>query len=159
MAAGATVKESETREEHLVIFMLAGEEFGIDIQHVNEIIRQQEITQIPRSARDIEGVINLRGRIIPILNLRERLGLPIEADTRATRIVVVETTGHTIGMIVDGVSGVLRLPGESIEPPSKLIADLDDDFVRGVGKFEERLIILLNLERALRLDEMEAQAA
>ncbi len=156
MNPGIIAPESDGAEEHLVIFHLAGEEYGVPIGQVSEIIRCQEITQIPLTASDVEGVINLRGKIVPVLDLRGRLGLPAEPSTRVSRIVVIEIRGHTVGLIVDSVKGVLRLNGNSIEAPSRLVAELEDDFVRGVGKHEESLIILLNLDRALRLDEMIA---
>ncbi len=149
----ATATMTEQREEHLVIFTLDGEDYGVEIALVNEIIRRQEITQIPRALSDVEGVINLRGKIVPILDLRKRLGLPSLETTGATRIVVVEIRENTVGLIVDGVKGVLRLEASLIEPPSPLVnRSEDDDFVRGVGKHEGSLIILLNLERTLRLE-------
>jgi len=139
-------------ESQLVAFVLADEVYGVEIAAIQEIIRLLEITQIPRAAPDIEGVINLRGKIVPILNLRQRLGLPPAERTRATRVIVVEIEDCTVGMIVDGVTGVMRVDESSIEPPSKLLTDIDSDYLRGVGKVGDTLLVLLNMKRVLRLD-------
>lgn len=147
----ATEMERAEREEQLVAFCLANEIYGIDISLIHEIIRLREITQIPRAAPDIEGVINLRGKIVPILDLRKRLGLPAVERTGATRIIVVEVADYTVGVVVDGVTGVLRLSDANIEPPSELVNDLDAETIRGVGKSEEKLVILLDMPRVLRV--------
>lgn len=140
-------------EEQLVAFYLADEVYGMEICHINEIIRLHEITQIPRTPPDVEGIINLRGKIVPILDLRKRLELPAKERTSGTRIIVVEYGECTVGLIVDGVSGVLRIPQDQIEPPSELVSGLDSDYVRGIGKQDDMLIILLNLPQVLRFAE------
>ncbi|MDK2820339.1 MAG: purine-binding chemotaxis protein CheW [Clostridia bacterium] len=148
----ATEKEKIAKEEiQLVVFRLANETYGVDINHVQEIIRMQDITEIPRTPDFIEGVINLRGRIIPVIDLHKRFGLP-EAETNSnTRIMVVELEKVTVGMIVDSVSEVLRMPTTSIEPPPSMINGIDVAYLKGVGKWEDnRLIILLDLERVLK---------
>ncbi|MGB9661446.1 MAG: chemotaxis protein CheW [Moorellaceae bacterium] len=141
--------------EQLVVFQLAGETYGVDIAHVHEIIRLQPITQVPRTPSFVEGVINLRGRIIPVIDLHKRFGLPLAEATNNTRIMVVEVNGITVGMIVDAVLEVLRLPEENIEPPPPIIKGVDVAYLRGVGKWEDRLIILLDLDRVLRESEQE----
>jgi purine-binding chemotaxis protein CheW len=146
------VAEVSGREEQLVAFRLANEVYGVDIALINEIIRMREVTQIPRTSPDIEGVINLRGKIVPILDLRKRLGLMAAERTNATRIIVVEIADCTVGMVVDGVDGVLRISESSIEPPSQLVSDLNADFIRGVGKSEDKLVILLDMPRVLRTE-------
>ncbi|HZO87208.1 MAG TPA: chemotaxis protein CheW [Chthonomonadaceae bacterium] len=143
--------EVAVREQQLVAFCLANEIYSIDIALINEIIRLQEITQIPRTSPDIEGVINLRGKIVPILDLRRRLGLPAAEPTATTRIIVVEIADCTVGLIVDSVTGVLRLPESNIEPPSELVSDLNADYIRGVGKTESALILLLDMPRVLHI--------
>ncbi len=145
-------KDTLGHESQLVAFVLAGEVYGVEIAAIQEIIRLLEITQIPRAAPDIEGVINLRGKIVPILNLRQRLGLPPAERSRATRVIVVEIEDCTVGMIVDGVTGVMRVDEGSIELPSKLLTDIDSDYLRGVGKVGDTLLVLLNMKRVLRLD-------
>jgi purine-binding chemotaxis protein CheW len=147
----ATEMERAEREEQLVAFCLGNETYGIDISLIHEIIRLREITQIPRTAPDIEGVINLRGKIVPILDLRKRLGLPAVERTGATRIIVVEVADCTVGVVVDAVTGVLRLSDAHIEPPSELVNDLDAETIRGVGKTEEKLVILLDMPKVLRV--------
>ncbi|MDN5326573.1 MAG: purine-binding chemotaxis protein CheW [Moorella sp. (in: firmicutes)] len=145
---------TETAPEiQLVVFQLAGETYGVDINHVQEIIRMQSITAIPRTPAFVEGVINLRGRIIPILDMHKRFHLPASETTNNTRIMVVELGQVTVGMIVDSVSEVLRLPTTSIEPPPPMISGIDVAYLKGVGKWNDRLIILLDLERVLRESE------
>ncbi len=151
----AAVLEVAEREEQLVAFHLANEIYGVDISAINEIIRLREITQIPRANPDIEGVINLRGKIVPILDLRRRLGLPAAERTGVNRIIVVENGGCTVGLVVDGVTGVLRIADTSIEPPSKLICSLHEAYIRGVGKVGDKLVILLNMDFVLKVDLSE----
>lgn len=143
------------QERQLVVFQLGGETYGVDINWVHEIIRMQAITRLPRTPHFIEGVINLRGRIIPVIDLRKRFGLPLGEETQNSRIMVVELAGVTVGMIVDAVSEVLRLPAESIEPPPPVMQGIDTAYLQGVGKWEERLVILLDLERVLYRGEQE----
>lgn len=142
-------------ERQLVVFQLAGETYGVDINWVHEIIRMQPITKLPRTPHFIEGVINLRGRIIPVIDLRKRFGLPTAEETQNSRIMVVEMAGVTVGMIVDAVSEVLRLPTNSIEPPPPMMHGIDIAYLQGVGKWEERLVILLDLEKVLNRGEQE----
>jgi len=146
------VLEIAEREEQLVAFQLANEIYGVDISIIQEIIRWREITQIPRTAPDIEGVVNLRGKIVPILDLRRRLELPAAECNGMTRIIVVEVLEYTVGMVVDSVIGVLKLPESKIEAPSQLVSDVKSDFIRGVGKMDDRLIILLNIQKVLRTE-------
>jgi purine-binding chemotaxis protein CheW len=140
-------------EIQLVVFQLEEETYGVEINHVQEIIRMQSITQIPRTPAFIEGVINLRGRIIPVIDLHKRFNLSRLEITNNTRIMVVELGQVTVGMIVDSVSEVLRLPATSIEPPPPIITGIDVAYLQGVGKWNDRLIILLDLDRVLRESE------
>ncbi|MHB1126221.1 MAG: chemotaxis protein CheW [Bacillota bacterium] len=140
-------------EEQLVVFQLVGETYGIDIANVHEIIRMKNITVVPRTPRFVEGVINLRGRIIPVIDLRKRFGIPPGEKTQNTRIMVVEVGDVTVGMIVDSVLEVLRLPVAEIEPPPPMVGGVDVAYLRGVGKVASNLIILLNLEEILHQDE------
>lgn len=141
----------------LVSFHLGGEEFGLDILRVQEIIRMQTLTRVPNSPDFIAGVMNLRGRIIPVVALRRRFGLePIPAD-RQTRIVVVEVKGAVLGFIVDAVSEVLRIPASTIEPSPRL-CKVEREYVSGVGKLNDRLLILLDLDRLLS-DSEEVECA
>lgn len=145
-------------EEQLVVFTLADETYGIDISTVNEIIRMQAITEVPRTPDFVEGVINLRGRIVPVIDLRKRFSLAVSEETQASRIMVVELEGLTVGMIVDSVSEVLRLPASSIEPTPTMVSGVDAAYLRGVGKWDDRLIILLDIKKVLYKGEQEQVA-
>lgn len=137
------------REEQIVAFELGNEVYGVDIARVQEIIRMTSITRLPRAPEFVEGVINLRGKVIPVVDMKKRFGLEQRERTKASRIVVVDIGEQTIGMIVDGVSEVLRVPGELVEPPSAVVTTVESDYLRGIAKLDERLIILLDLDRAL----------
>ena len=130
----------------LVSFRIGPEEYAIDILGVQEIIRMVEITHVPNAPHYVEGVVNLRGKVIPIINLRTRLGVSSVDPTKDTRIVVVEVGHLILGFIVDSVEEVLRLPEEFIEPPPSTGRGGADDFHKGVGRVEGRLLILLDLE-------------
>lgn len=131
----------------LVSFQLGHEVFAIDILGVQEIIRLTEITQVPNAPHYVEGVVNLRGKVIPIINLRARFGLAVTTPTKDTRIVVVEVAHMILGFIVDSVEEVLRLPEECIEilPPTGRGGA--EDCHRGVGRVNERLVMVLDLEQ------------
>lgn len=146
-------QELTFEERQYVVFRLGRETYGLDIETVREIIVMQTITQVPRTLEYIEGVINLRGRVIPVYNIRKKFGLPEEEQTRSTRIVVVEVGGNTIGMIVDGVSEVLRIPGDMVERPSDIICDVDSEYLAGVAKMEDKLVIILDIDKVLTKDE------
>src|ERR687888_2756041 len=105
-------------EQQLVVFQLGAELYGVEIARVHEIIRLQAVTRVPRAPAFVEGVINLRGKVIPVVDLRRRFGLPPAEHTRASRIVVVELGDHVVGITVDGVSEVLRVDTATVEPPS-----------------------------------------
>ncbi len=141
-----TVAESETQ---LVVFDLAAEFYGVDIGDVREIIRMQAITRVPGAPPFVEGVINLRGRVVPVVDLRKRLDLQVNDETKESRVVVVDIAGRDVGVIVDGVTEVLRIPLSSVEPPSSMITNADSDFLRGIARLEDKLIILLDLGKVL----------
>jgi purine-binding chemotaxis protein CheW len=143
-------------EQQLVLFQVGAELYGVDIAGVHEIIRLQAITRVPRAPTFIEGIINLRGKVIPVVDLRRRFGLPPAEHTRASRIVVVEIDDQVVGIIVDAVSEVLRVNGATIEPPSPVVAGIDSEYVHGIAKLPERLVILLDLDRVLARDERRA---
>ncbi len=147
-------KEKEVLQ--LVTFRLGQEEFSLDILKVQEIIRHMELTRVPRTPDFVEGVINLRGRVIPVLDLRKRFGLPDVEDTSATRIIVVEVDGVTVGFKVDGVSEVLRINADTVEPPPALVTNIESDYIKGVGKLDNRLLILLDVAKILSRSEKDA---
>ncbi|HBL24003.1 MAG: chemotaxis protein CheW [Syntrophorhabdaceae bacterium] len=131
----------------LVTFKLGTEEFGVDILKVQEINKMMNITKIPNAPAFIEGVINLRGKIIPIVDLRKRLGFREQPYDKSTRIIVVELEGLVLGFIVDSVSEVLRIPENTIEPPPSMVAGIESEYIEGVGKLDDRLLILLELKK------------
>lgn len=137
----------------LVSFVLGNEEFGVDILCVQEINRMLQITKVPNSPDYVDGVINLRGRVIPVLDLRQKLGLPRREHDNNTRIIVVEVNGKTIGFIVDGVKEVLRIPVSITEAPPEIATGINSDYIKSVGKLDDRLLILIDLEKILSGNE------
>ncbi len=131
----------------LVSFKLGQEEFGIDIRKVQEINRMVEITKIPQAPHYCEGVINLRGKVIPVIDLRKKFDMEVEEWTKNTRIVVCEEGANIVGMIVDAVEEVLRLPSSTIEPAPGIVTSIGTDYINGVAKLDERLLIFLNISK------------
>ncbi len=140
----------------LVTFSTGDEEFGVDILRVQEIIRTMAITKVPKAPEFVEGVINLRGKVIPIIDLRRRFGLQSKAHDKHTRIIVIEINTMIVGFVVDSVSEVLRIPASTVEPPPPVVAGLESEYISGVGKLEDRLLILLDLDRLLSRADIEA---
>lgn len=136
-------------EEQLVTFTLGSEEFGVNIMLVQEIIRIPPITRVPKAPSYVEGVINLRGNVIPVVSLRNRFGMDRVEETDLSRIIVLQVQAKVFGIRVDGVTEVLRLDSEAIEPPPPVALGMDSQFIRGVGKIGERLLILLELEHIM----------
>jgi purine-binding chemotaxis protein CheW len=130
---------------HVVTFALGGEEYGVEIAQVQEINRMVTITAVPRTPEFVEGVINLRGRLIPIVDLRSRFGMERSERDKQTRIVVTEIANRRVGMVVDSVSEVLRIPVEKIEAAPELVSSAETQYIRGVGSVGDRLIILIDL--------------
>ncbi len=150
------IKQKDNQELlQLVSFNVGSEEFGIDILKVQEIIRLINITEVPNSPDFIDGIINLRGKVIPVIDLRVRLGLTKIAHNNSTRIIVVEVNSMTVGFIVDAVSEVLRIPRNITEPPPSMAAGMNSEFITAVGKLEDRLLILLDLEKILSTSEKD----
>lgn len=148
----STFETRETRTSNtaieqlqLVTFEVASEEFAVDILAVQEINRMMSLTRVPQCPPDVEGVINLRGKIIPVLDLRKRFGFPTLERNEENRIVVVEVKGKVLGFIVDRVHEVLRISSDIVEPAPTMVCSIDSEFIAGVGKLKDRLIILLDL--------------
>ncbi|NUN71417.1 MAG: purine-binding chemotaxis protein CheW [Bacteroidetes bacterium] len=133
----------------LVRFNIGEEEFGVDILKVQEINRMLDVTQVPNAPGYIDGVINLRGKVIPIVNLRERFHMPRKERDKDTRIIIVELSGRTVGFLVDGVNEVLRIPKSVTEPPPSITSDAQTEYITGVGKLDDQLLLLLDLEKVL----------
>ena len=141
-------------ELQLVSFNIGTEEFGVDILKVQEINRMVEITKVPQAPHYVEGVINLRGKVIPIVDLRKRFGLELKEHDKNTRIVVVDIGGNIMGMIVDSVSEVLRLPANTVEPPPEIVTGINSEYIKGVAKLDNRLLIFLDLSKVIDVTEM-----
>jgi purine-binding chemotaxis protein CheW len=144
---------AETRETgeqiELLGFMLSDEQYALDILEVKEIVRLHAITPVPRSPDWLKGIVTLRGVIVPIFDLRSRLGLAQIEYGPETRIVVVYRGEELAGLIVDRITQVMRLPVEAIEPPPQTIALVEAEYLRGVARFRDQLVILLNLPRVV----------
>lgn len=151
MAVGT---DQRNKGVQMISFSLGEEEFGVDIKRVKEVIRVGEITHMPRAPGFLKGVINLRGEVIPIIDLRERFGLPPRANTEMTRVIVVEIEEKSVGMVVDGVSHVLRVAEADIDATQSWRDWLTREYVCGAARVDERLIVLLNMEAILSPEEM-----
>ena len=139
----------------LVTFEVGQEEFGVDILLVQEINRMMELTRVPQSPPDVEGVINLRGRITPVIDLGKRFMEKETERTNESRIIVVEIHGRILGFIVDRVHEVLRIDSSVVDPPPDMVCSIDGDYIQGVGKLEDRLLILLDLDRMFSRSAVE----
>ena len=154
MEKNMAIKERNEELNLMISFTIGDEEYGVDIQTVKEVIRIAQITRLPRSPLFVKGVINLRGDIIPIIDLRERFGLERQDYVDTSRIIVVEMEGKSIGMVVDSVTSVIRLGQDDVVPPPPLVGGLSEEYLNGVGKFGEKLIVLLNIDRILSTEEL-----
>lgn len=147
------VDENISIERQYVVFELGVETFGVEISNVKEIIVYQKPTEIPKASNFIEGIINLRGHVIPIFSLKEKFSFPEAKNTRNTRIIVVEANSNTVGIVVDGVSEVLMIPTNLVEKPLSLItSSVDENYITGVAKMESGLIMILDLEQVICVD-------
>ena len=145
-------------EKQLVIFDLGKEQFGIEIAAVEGIVKMQEITRIPYAPSYMEGITNLRGAVLPVMDLKKRFGLEPEEQTNETRIITVNMGSMKMGMIVSAVSEVLTIEDNVIEPTPPLVSSISTEFITGIAKINSRLVILLDLERVLSAGEKEAVA-
>lgn len=142
------------KDLHLVGFRVGRETFGVPISMVREIVRVPEITAVPNAPEHIEGVINLRGKIVPVVDLRRRLGQKDLQTSRKNRILVVELADKIVGLLVQSASEVLKIPPSEIETPDNLVHESDQNCVTGVGKLDDRLILLLDLGRVMQRGEI-----
>jgi len=143
--------------EQLATFQLDREEYGLDVRLVETIIRAGEVTPVPRAPAFVEGVINLRGRVVPVIDLKKKLGLGSVERSRRSRVVVVRVRERLIGLLVDAASQVLKVPVSRIEPAPEVVSR-EVDYIRGVAKMESGLIILVDLEKALAAELGETEA-
>lgn len=141
-------------ETQLVIFNIQDEEFGIEVSRIKEVLKYTKITRIPEAGKFIEGVINLRNHVIPVVSLGTRLGLyKEEKDRENKQIIIVEIEEEYVGLIVDSVSEVLRVPDDSIDPPPETGTKAGTEMLKGVGKYDDKLIIILELDNIFSGEE------
>lgn len=146
-------------ESQIVVCELGDGIYGLDISSVFEIIRVQEVTAVPRAPDFVEGVVNLRGRIVPVVDLARRFGMQPKKPTKATRIVVVGSQGSRVGLMVDGVSEVLILPDGAVEPAPEATAGVDSSCFQGIAKVADQLVIMLDLVALLDQSASQSWAA
>lgn len=152
--SSSNTTQSDDGEEHVVIFRLADEFYALDIQSVQEIVRMQSITSIPGADAWVEGITNLRGRVVPVIDLRNRCNFTANEHTPETRIVVVSAASGMVGLIVDSVSEVMRIPGDQVDPPSSIVSVEANSYLRGIAKLEGRLVSLMDLDGLLPSEEL-----
>ncbi len=155
-----THKRDEAKEAvnevQMVAFILENEEFAVNIHQVREVLKLTKITPLPRSLEFVEGVINLRGEVIPVLDLRKRFGITETKRDEESRIIIVEVNGNDVGLIVDSVTEVIRMPENEIHEAPGNVAGARTDLIKAVGKKDDRLIIILELEKILTSEEQIA---
>jgi purine-binding chemotaxis protein CheW len=144
-------------EVQLVVFKLLREEYGISILQVQEIKKMSDITRVPHTPDYIKGVINLRGSVLPVFDLKKRLNLPHHDYTDDTRIIIVKIDDISVGMIVDEVSEVMAISKNNIEPPLNVVGSIAANYLSGVGKLENRLLILLSMEAIIGIGQEAAK--
>ncbi len=147
---------SKEDEVQLVVFMMETEEFACSINNVREVLKMIRVTPLPRSLDFVEGVINMRGEVIPVIDLRKRFGLPEAERTDENRIIIVEVEERMVGLIVDSVSEVNSLTNEQIQEAPSQVAGGKTDLIKGVGKVDDRMLIILDLDRILTTEEQIA---
>jgi purine-binding chemotaxis protein CheW len=144
------------KELHLVGFRVGRETFGVPIGMVREIVRLPEITAVPNAAAFIEGVINLRGKIVPVVDLRKRFKDAAPESGKKSRILVAEVDGQSVGLIVNSASEVLKIPPSEVEVPRNLFSEGELSYISGVGKLGSRLILILDLSKVLQRSELRS---
>ncbi len=156
MNSAATAQDKKTAEEMIDIlrFTIDKEEYGIDLLKVQTIIRLPHITNLPKAPKFVKGIINLRGAVIPIIDLREKFGLETLEYGSTTRAIIVEINGRTTGIVVDRVSQVVKIDKSKIQDSPVVVGGIASDFIEGVSELGEELIILLKIERILSEEEV-----
>jgi purine-binding chemotaxis protein CheW len=159
MADEITQKQTDALEQ-MVTFNLAQEEYGVNILQVQEINRMVEITEVPQTEHYVEGIINLRGKVIPIIDLRKKFGMDQKEHDNKTRIVVVDVSNEVVGLVVDSVSEVLRVQADSLEDAPKLVSGESSysgaEYIKSIAKLEDRLLIYLDLGKIISTSELPA---
>jgi len=146
-------KATSVTEKQMVLFELGTETYGLDIATVHEIIRMQPITKVPKAPFYVEGVINLRGRVIPVIDIGKKFGFEKTEGIKNNRIVVIKIKDTTLGIIVDSVTEVIRIPIDSIDPVSEIVTSGQSDYLLGIAKLPDKMVILLALDNLLSKDQ------
>lgn len=149
------MNQSLSDELKVIVFRLHSQEYGVDVNQVKSIERMQHITKTPQSPDFVRGVINLRGVVTPIIDLRSRLELPVDNESESTRIIIVGLDGLEIGLIVDSANDVIDIPSNAVEAAPKIVTGINVSYIRGVAKLGERLLILLDLNKILNSHELK----
>ncbi len=155
MDAIAEKTQKSSLDGKFLTFVLSNEEYGIEILKVREIIGLMDITTVPQTPDHMKGVINLRGKVIPVIDLRMKFSMQEEEHTQETCVIVVEVNGTSIGIIVDSVSEVSDINGGEIEDAPNFGQGIDTSFIMGLGKVKEKIIIMLDIDAVLSTDELE----
>lgn len=142
-------------EIKVIVFRLKDEEYGVEVNQVKSIERLDHITRVPRTSHFVKGVINLRGVVTPIVDLRRRFGLEETSYNETTRVIIVAVGEIEVGLIVDSANDVIDIPINAIEPPPEVVGGIEAVYLRGVAKLDRRLLILLNLDKVLNTDEIK----
>lgn len=142
-------------EVKVIVFRLRDEEYGVEVSQVKSIEKLEHITRVPRTPKFVKGVINLRGVVTPIIDLRNRFALEEAAYTDSTRVIIVAVGELEVGLIVDAANDVIDIPVDAIEPPPEVVGGVEAAYLRGVAKLEKRLLILLNLDKVLNTEEIK----
>lgn len=148
-------EENVVNEVKVIVFQLKDEEYGVEVDQVRSIERMQHITRVPRTPDFVKGVINLRGVVTPIIDLRKRFGIEEVETTDSTRIIIVAVSKMEVGLIVDAANDVVDIPNNIVEPPPEVVGGLEAEYLRGVAKMDKRLLILLNLDKVLNPKELK----
>jgi len=143
----------------LVVFNVGKELYGMGIESVHEIVKVPDITEVPDTPAFLEGVINLRGKIVPVVDLRKRLRLIGKERTKSSRVLITENDGRLVGLLVDAVSEVLKIPPDTVEAPPEMISSIGVEYITGVAKIGEQLIILLDLKKVFSIEDMKKVGA
>ncbi|SCK05572.1 chemotaxis protein CheW [Vogesella sp. LIG4] len=154
MADLRTVAEADAQRREFLVFTLGQEEYGIDILKVQEIRGYDAVTRLAKSPEFIKGVINLRGHIVPIIDMRIKFGVGNIVYNDFTVVIILNVLGRTVGMVVDGVSDVIELSGEDIKPAPEFGAVMDTAYIQGLGAIGERMIIMVDIEKLMSSQEM-----
>jgi purine-binding chemotaxis protein CheW len=145
---GSTVTDNILQ---LISFNLGNEEYAVDIIKVHEINKIPDITSVPNSEDNIEGVINLRGKIVPVVNFRKKFGMPERDTDDRSRIVIMDLQGIMMGILVDSVSEVLRIPPDIVEPAPEMASSISQEFIKGIAKLDDRLVILIDIDSLMEM--------